>query len=122
MKKENEPTDMERTETLYALLQGKTPEGCKIPKKEMPKLTPAQAWTVIWWLGNQYWKVTDHIEKCEVCGDLYDTHCGGDMLDFGKAPYFFCDSCMESDQYRKKAMSPKNPDKEQRKWLMGVER
>lgn len=104
--------DLERTEELFAFLQGTLPEGYKVPKKDRPKLTADQAWTVIWYLGNLYWQVTDRIERCGVCGSLYHTHREGDCLDYGKPPCFFCGNCMASEEYRRKAADKRNPDHE----------
>lgn len=107
-----EPTDLERAQQLFGFLQGVVPEGHKIAKKNCPKLTPDQAWTVIWYLGNQYWEVPDFIERCDVCGDLFDSNREGATLDYGKGPYHFCDSCEGSDEFRKKVM--RHPDKTER--------
>jgi len=105
-----EKTDLERTEELFAFLQGRVPEGYGIkPKKDIPKLSADQAWTVIWYLGNQYWQVTDHVERCCVCGDLYESWAEGACLDYGKAPYHFCDPCMNGPEFREKAKS--DPEK-----------
>lgn len=100
--------DLELTEELFAFLQGKMPEGTKVPRKERPKLTPDQAWTVIWYLGNLYWQVTDRVERCDVCGELYHTHQGGGCLDFGKPPHNFCNNCLSSDAYAKKSADKRN--------------
>lgn len=114
---------LERTQELFAFLQGRIPEGYHIRRKKRPKLTADQAWTVIWYLGNQYWQVTDHVERCEVCGDLYDSNCEGDCLDYGGAPYHFCQNCIEGNgpdnrqAYVKKMK--RNPDKEERKAFFG---
>lgn len=111
MSDESKKTALERTEELFQFLQGQLPEGYTIFRKKRPKLTADQAWTVIWYLGNQYWQVTDHIERCDVCGDLYETWSEGGCLDFGKAPYFFCGSCRDGDEYAKKEKSKLNPDR-----------
>jgi len=95
----NAKTDLERTEELFDFLQGKVPKGCTIARKRRPLLTQDQAWTVIWYLGNLYWQVTDRIERCCVCGGLFDTGNEGESLDYGKAPYHFCDNCLGSDEY-----------------------
>ena len=100
-------SDLDRTEELFRFLQGEVPEGYKIPPEDAPKLTAEQAWTVIWYLANQYWQVTDHIEQCDVCGNLYDSDCEGDCLDYGDVPYAFCDSCIYTEEYEaKRAMRP----------------
>lgn len=104
--------ELEFTEELFQFLQGKLPEGYSVPEVEVPRLSPGQAWTVIWYLGNQYRKVSDHIERCCVCGDLYDTWNAGSCLDYGDAPYNFCDSCMERDEFSQKMRS--NPDANER--------
>lgn len=98
-------SELERTEKLFAFLQGNIPESYRIHRKGRPKLTADQAWTVIWYLGNEYWQVPDYIERCDVCGDLYSSHEGGDCLDYGEGPRFFCDCCMEGNEYSKKAKS-----------------
>ena len=105
-------TDLEKSEELFQFLQGNMPDGYQITKSRRPKLTADQAWTVIWYLGNQYWRVPDRIERCDVCGGLFDAHSEGDCLDFGKSPTHFCESCMSSDEYGKKLQSPLNPDRE----------
>lgn len=112
MSEENDH-DLEMTEKLFSFLQGKDKHGCTIRRKLMPHLTEDQAWTVIWWLGNEYWKVTDRVEKCDVCGTLFHTWQSGDCLDYGKAPYHFCDNCIHSEEYVKKMR--RNPDKQARK-------
>lgn len=100
--------DFGNTQELFDFLQGTIPKGHEIVPENVPYLTPDQAWTVIWYLGNKYWQVTDRIKRCDVCGDLYDTHSEGDCLDYGEAPYHFCDSCMYSDEYDTKKVS--DPD------------
>jgi hypothetical protein len=107
---EQNDKDLKLTEELFQMLQGNLPERITVPKKEIPRLTADQAWTVVWYLGNQYWQVTDRVERCDVCGDLYHTWQGGHTLDFGKAPYSFCDPCMQSDEFIRKEKSKLNPE------------
>lgn len=102
--------DLELTEELFAFLQGTIPDGYHIRRGHMPKLTADQAWTIIWYLGGKYWQVTDHVDRCCVCGDLYDTHREGSCLDYGRAPYSFCEGCMASWEYAKKSQSKLNPE------------
>ena len=97
--------DLAITEELYQFLQGNVPEGYKIAESAVPKLTADQAWTVIWFLGNLYWQVTDHIERCGVCGELYDTWAEGTCLDYGDAPYHFCEECSEGPEAEAKRAS-----------------
>lgn len=110
MSEENDK-DLEKTEELFKFLQGIVPEGYHIQRGHVPKLTAHQAWTVIWYLGNQFWQVKDCIYRCDVCGDIYHSWQEGACLDYGKGPYFFCDSCMEKDVFRNKQNSRLNPDR-----------
>lgn len=106
---ECERTDMEKIQELFGFLQGVIPEGYKIPRKSRLKLTAEQAMTVIWYIQNLHWQLPDNIERCDVCGDLYDSHAEGDCLDYGKAPYNFCGSCSSSWEYtQKEARDPSN--------------
>ncbi len=107
---EQNDKDLERTRELYDFLQGKMPDGIRMARSHQPKLTPDQAWSVVWYLGNQYWQVTDRVEKCD-CGDLYHTWQEGDCLDYGKFPYHFCDSCRDGEEYGRKSKSRLNPDR-----------
>lgn len=101
-------TDLKRAQDLFSFLTGNVPDDITIKKSGVPKLTDDQAWNVIWYLGNQYWQVPDHIERCGVCGDLYNTHSEGECLDYGKAPYHFCDTCCHGDvANNKRARGPK---------------
>ena len=112
MSVEQNEKDLEMTRELFEFLQGRLPEGVTVARKHRPKLTADQAWTVIWHLGNLYWQVTDHVERCDVCGELYNTWNAGRTLDFGKSPYSFCDSCMDGEEYARKSKSRLNPDNE----------
>ena len=107
---ETERDALELTEELFAFLQGNVPDTIRIGRDEVPTLSPDQAWTVIWYLGNQYWQVTDHIERCDVCGTLYDSNREGGCLDYGDDPYFFCEGCTEGEEYRDKRDAAKEKD------------
>lgn len=92
----SDKTELERVEELFDLLRGEVPEGCEIPESDVPKLTPEQAWTVIWWLGNQYWAVPDFIERCDICGGIFNSEAEGGFTEDGP-PYHFCGAC-DSDR------------------------
>lgn len=89
----SELDDLENSEELFEFLQGNIPSGYHLAAESIPRLTPEQAWTVIWYLQNKYWQVPDHIERCDICGNLYDSWREGETLDFGKPPHFVCDGC-----------------------------
>jgi hypothetical protein len=94
--------NLEETVELFGFLQGNVPEGYTIPDDRIPQLTADQAWTVVWYLGNLYKEVNDEIERCDVCGTIFDSASDGMCLDFGDSPYHFCDSCEWSDEYAEK--------------------
>lgn len=95
-------TELEQCEKLFAFLQGRMPDGVRVDEIRIPRLTPAQAWTVIWYLGELHWQVPDHIERCDICGDLFDSEGDGSCLDGGGYPYHFCGSCESGDEYYEK--------------------
>ena len=97
------------TEELFKFLQGTVPSGYKVGRRRVPHLSEDQAWTVIWYLGNLYQQIPDFIYRCDVCGELYNSEREGNCLDYGRAPYHFCNNCMDTEQWRKKAR--RNPDK-----------
>jgi hypothetical protein len=84
-----ETTDIERVREIFLFLQG---EGTTV--QHAPNLTPDQAWTVIRFLGNKYYKVPDFIDRCDICGELYDSEREGSHDEHG-APYSYCDDCRE---------------------------
>ncbi len=98
----SEKSDIEQTQELFDYLQGTVPDGYKIPADHVPSLTPDQAWTAVWFLQNLDWQPVDIIERCNVCGDLYNSEAEGDCLDYGDLPYLFCDGCMAGDEYAEK--------------------
>ena len=95
-------TDRKNTEELYDFLQGTIPDGYSIEPSHIPHLTPDQAWTVIWYLGNKYWQVTDRVARCEICGAIYNEWCEGECLDGGPAPYHFCGNCLDGEEAQQK--------------------
>lgn len=104
--------DLDRTEELFRFLQGEIPKGYTITRGHVPKLTADQAWTVVWYLGNQYWQVTDRVERCDVCGALYHTSQEGRTLDYGRKPFHFCEFCMDTEEFNRKQNSRLNPERQ----------
>jgi len=90
----SDKSDLDVVEELFKFLQGTLPDGYKVPAREIPRLTAAKAWTVVWYLGNLYHAIPDTIERCVSCGDLFDTRSGGTCIDYGPKPHgHFCDTC-----------------------------
>jgi len=114
MSYEENDKELERTNNLFRFLQGIMPDGYSVRKRTVPKLSAEQAWTVIWYLQNQYWQPDDAIKRCDICGDLYHSWQEGRCLDYGKAPCFFCDNCINTDVFKKKERSKLNPGRARR--------
>ena len=66
-------------ELFEFLTDGKVPEGVIIKSK--PKLSPNKAWNLTWFLQEITHCLPDHIERCDVCGGLYDSNQEGFWLD-----------------------------------------
>lgn len=98
---------LDQVEELFDFLQGTVPAGYSLRDDAVPHLTADQAWTAVWYLQNLYWQVPDHIERCNVCGRLFDSHSEGDCLDYGEKPYLFCDECMCTKEYEHKQAAAK---------------
>ena len=89
--------DMERLEKFFSFLQGDVPPHVQMSDDTTPKLTPDQAWSVVWFLQEVYHALPAKFERCDRCGDLFDSYRGGDYD--GEGPlYHFCggDSCMNA--------------------------
>jgi hypothetical protein len=110
MQAEAEQNDLDKMAQLFAFLQGTLPEGYQMGANCVPNLTPNQAWTVIWYIQELHWQLPDNIERCDLCGRLYDSWAEGDCLDYGDSPYNFCDMCVESTDWIEKAQQNPNRD------------
>lgn len=87
--------DMERIEKFFSFLQGDVPPHVQMSDDTTPKLTPDQAWSVIWFLQEVCHVLPVKFQRCDCCGDLYDSYRGGDYNEAGPL-YRFCasDSCL----------------------------
>lgn len=84
--------EVDQVQELFAFLQGTVPEGYRIPAEKVPHLTPDQAWTVVWFVQEMHIQLTDEVERCESCGDLFHSACEGVCREDGP-PYHLCDGC-----------------------------
>ena len=67
------------TELFDYLTDKSTPTGVHV--KSRPKLSANKAWSLIWFLQEVVRCLPDHIERCDVCGGLYDSDKEGYHLD-----------------------------------------
>jgi len=62
---------------FYEFLQGNEVEGVSTPKHCTPKLTEKKAYTIIWYLQEHMRILPSNIERCNNCGQLFDSDSGG---------------------------------------------
>ncbi len=74
-----EPTLEQIQEFFDVLTTGEPPEDWRL--SNLLKLTPRQAFTVVYLMQEQLGIVPDHYELCSVCDELFDTHYGEQYLD-----------------------------------------
>ena len=90
-------TPLDLVTDLTAFLTGQPVAGIALTDSTLqPRLTQAQADTVVWYLANLYTSIPDHILRCDQCGQLYDSHQEGRFFDHGRPPHSFCHSCLDS--------------------------
>lgn len=74
---------------FHDFLQGKIPKGVTV--KKFRKMTPDQAFSVIWFLQEVSHLLSDRFEMCDNCKVIYDSHSEGRYDDDKGRCY--CDSC-----------------------------
>lgn len=63
-------SDMEWIKEFYDYLQGEIPEGISL--KSPLKLSPSDAYSVLWYLREYFPILPDSFTKCDVCDELFD--------------------------------------------------
>jgi hypothetical protein len=86
-KRKEEMTELERVEQFMEFLQGVLPQGVHC---RAPKLSEKQARDVVWFLQAVSGFIPDKYERCDVCGNIFDSvNAGSYCDDFGKN---YCES------------------------------
>ena len=88
---ERKLTDIEWINEFYDFLQGFEPHGMILPRGHKPKMSAKKAFSIIWYLQEQFPILPDRIEKCSNCDCLYDTWSEG--LYWETKNKFFCGNC-----------------------------
>lgn len=84
-------SDLEKVQEFYKFLQGEVPNGIVVNETTTLNLTPETAFTIIWYLQEHLSVFPDNIEKCSICGELYDSYSEGYHSE--KRDLFMCSSC-----------------------------
>lgn len=83
--------DLEWINELYEFLQGGEVPGISIGRGYKPKMSDKKANTIIWYLQEHLRILPDNIERCDNCGELYDSNCSGIYWESKGKNY--CDGC-----------------------------
>jgi formylmethanofuran dehydrogenase subunit E len=71
-------SDIEKVREFYRFLTGEeTPEKISIVKGYKPKMSEKKAFSIIWYLQEHLSIFPDNIERCDICGELFDTNSEG---------------------------------------------
>lgn len=89
---EGNMSDLELVEELYDFLTGECPDCIHLARGHQPKLSQKKAFAIIWYLQEHLRVLPDNIERCDNCGNLYDSHCGG--LYWETKCKHYCDGCI----------------------------
>jgi hypothetical protein len=66
-------SDLEKVQELYRFLTGEEiPKAIHFIRGNVPKMSKNKAFSIIYYLQEHLPLLPDHIEKCSVCGDLFD--------------------------------------------------
>lgn len=112
-----EKNELEYVKKLFRFLKGSDDFNLNIRELEKPKLSPEQAWTVIYVLQEirepGIHNLPDTIEMCSQCNELYDSDNEGQHIDethlddlsehnFNESDvgYNFCEMCFDRIYYR----------------------
>lgn len=91
---EKSKTDLDWLEEFKDFLQGKLPDGMSI--HEEIKLSPTQAYSVIWYLQEHLRVFPDGIEMCCDCNQLYDSYSEGCYYEIEEK--FYCGACEDNSE------------------------
>ena len=71
-------SDVEKLTEFYRFLTGEEmPKSISMSKGHAPKMTEKKAMSIIWYLQEHLSVFPDTIERCNSCGDLYDSNSEG---------------------------------------------
>jgi hypothetical protein len=72
-----EDSDLEKIDEFFRFLTGKVPDQISLTRGHAPKMSKKKAFTIIWYLQEHLSIFPDHIDKCDNCGELFDSDSEG---------------------------------------------
>lgn len=91
-------SDIEKVREFYRFLTGEEmPEKISMGRGHAPKMSEKKAFSIIWYLQEYLSVFPDTIERCNSCGELYDSNREGIYWETkGK---HFCGGCCDQVPY-----------------------
>lgn len=89
--------DLEWIQEFYEFLQGTQPDSIRLVRENAPKMTHKKAFAIIWYLQEHFPVFPDHIERCDNCGELFDTDSEG--LYWETKGKHYCGGCCDIVPY-----------------------
>lgn len=113
--------DEEWIDEFYRFLQGEIPDGISLAKDHKVALTQKQAFSVIWYLQEHFSLLPDDIERCDVCGQLYNSGSQGHYSDL-TCKHYCNESCEPPRLFEREQRWEKRKDAPFQKWLKQVKK
>jgi hypothetical protein len=89
--------------------------------KENEKLSKSKAFSIIYYLQEHLPIFPDHIEQCNICGELYDSYASGHHSELTGKNYC-SESCEPYGLYEREERAAKKADAPFQKWLKQVKK
>lgn len=87
-------SNMDWIREFNSFLLGELPEGISIPDENLVKLTPNQAYSVLWYLREHFSILPDNFTKCDNCNYIFDDGKEGYYSEIGnEIGHAFCAGC-----------------------------
>lgn len=91
-------SDIEKVREFYRFLTGEeTPETILLTRGHAPKMSEKKAFSIIWFLQEHLSVFPDSIERCDVCGELFDY--SSDGIYWETKGKHYCSSCSDVVPY-----------------------
>ena len=91
-------TDLEKIQEFYRFLTGEEiPKCMSFQRGHAPKMSEKKAFSIIWYLQEHLSILPDTIERCSVCGELFDSYSEG--IYWQTKGKHYCDVCSDIVPY-----------------------
>lgn len=75
---ERTDSDLDKIKEFYRFLTGdKIPKTIRLGRGHAPKMSEKKAFAIIWYLQEHLSILPESIERCSVCGELFDSNSEG---------------------------------------------